>query len=98
MASHWVVKNLQALKLRLKRIFMDGLGWLLFLAWVQVAIFWVLPLIEQLGLTADGLTIPWMKTSANLAVVLIVIIGPPLLFRLTIKRSSWYGGGGGGGD
>ena len=95
MGSHWVVKNLQALKLRLKRIFMDGLGWLLFLAWVQVAIFWVLPLIEQLGLTADGLTIPWMKTSANIALVLIVIIGPPLLFRLTIKRSSWYGGGGG---
>ena len=77
---------------------MDGLGWLLFLAWVQVAIFWVLPLIVQLGLTADGLTIPWMKTSANIALVLIVIIGPPLLFRLTIKRSSWYGGGGGGGD
>ena len=95
MGTHWVVKNIQALKLRLKRILMDGFRALLVLAWVYVAIFWVLPLIVQLGLTADGLTIPWMKTSANIALVLIVIIGPPLLFRLTIKRSSWYGGGGG---
>ena len=88
-------EELTGFKVETEENFHGWFGMVAVLTWVQVAIFWVLPLIEQLGLTADGLTIPWMKTSANLAVVLIAIIGPPLLFRLTIKRSSWYGGDGG---